>query len=194
MRYTKLLIYVLLAAVIGTLTACSKGESYADRLNKERNAVNAFLRRQRVVNEVPEDNKFEMGEDAPFYRIDPDGNVYMQVLHASDLETDSATLSMPIYFRYTRYNILQWYSEGVWRTYSDNATDNMSAYSAYFNFNDYTLPVSSQWGYGIQLPLEFLGVEGTEVRLVVKSQYGFTNEISYVLPFLFHIRYFHSTI
>ena len=62
-----------------------------------------------------------------------------------------------------------------------------------FNFKDYTLPSSSQWGYGLQYPLLFLGV-GCEVNLVIKSQFGFTNEISYVIPFLYHVRYFHSQI
>ena len=33
-----------------------------------------------------------------------------------------------------------------------------------------------------------------EVNLIVKSQFGWTSEISYVQPFLYHIRYFHSQI
>ena len=55
------------------------------------------------------------------------------------------------------------------------------------------LPSSAQWGYGLQYPLLFLGVE-CEVNLIIKSQFGFTNEISYVLPFFYHVRYFHSQI
>ena len=39
----------------------------------------------------------------------------------------------------------------------------------------------------------YLGVE-CEVNLIIKSQFGFTNEISYVLPFFYHVRYFHSQI
>ena len=63
------------------LASCKDTESYSDRLNVERNATNAYLKTQRVVNEVPADSVFEIGKDAPFYRIDPEGNVYMQVLN-----------------------------------------------------------------------------------------------------------------
>lgn len=184
---------VLLGAVALTLlSACSSDQTYADRLNEERNAVNAYLANHRVVMTIPEDSVFEVGENAPFYRIDPDGNVYMQVLNAGDRANDKAKTGEPIYFRYTRYNLSTWYADGTWSVYSGNE-NSMDAFSCSFNYADYTLPSSSQWGYGIQYPLLFLGVE-CEVNLVVKSQYGFTNEMSYVTPFFFHVRYFHSQI
>ena len=174
------------------LAACNNDQSYADRLNEERNAVNSYLANHRVVMSIPEDTVFEVGEDAPFYRIDVDGNVYMQVLKAGDRIHDKAKTSEPIYFRYSRYNLATWYADGTWSITSGNE-DAMDAASCTFNYGDYTLPSSSQWGYGLQYPLMFLGVE-CEVNLVVKSQYGFTSEISYVTPFFFHVRYFHSMI
>ena len=174
------------------LAACNNDQSYADRLNEERNAVNSYLANHRVVMSIPEDTVFEVGEDAPFYRIDVDGNVYMQVLKAGDRIHDKAKTSEPIYFRYSRYNLATWYADGTWTITSGNE-DAMDAASCTFNYGDYTLPSSSQWGYGLQYPLMFLGVE-CEVNLVVKSQYGFTSEISYVTPFFFHVRYFHSMI
>jgi len=174
------------------LTACNNDQSYADRLNDERNAVNAYLANHRVVMNIPEDSVFEVGEDAPFYRVDVDGNVYMQVLKAGDRKNDKAKVGEPIYFRYSRYNLQLWYADGVWQVYSGNE-GSMDASSCSFNYADYTLPSSSQWGYGLQFPLLFLGVE-CEVNLIVKSQYGFTNEITYVTPFLYHVRYFHSQI
>ena len=70
----------LLALVL--LTACNEDQSYADRLNDERNAVNAYLANHRVVMSIPEDSVFEVGPDAPFYRVDADGNVYMQVTYS----------------------------------------------------------------------------------------------------------------
>lgn len=173
------------------LTACNEDQSYADRLNEERNAVNAYLANHRVVMSIPEDSVFESGPDAPFYRIDPDGNVYMQVLDPGDLN-DKAKDSEPIYFRYSRYSLSTWYADGTWQVYSGNE-NTMDAVSCSFNFKDYTLPSSSQWGYGMQYPLLFLGVE-CEVNLIIKSQYGFTSEISYVMPFFFHVRYYHSQI
>lgn len=175
-----------------TLSACNNDQSYADRLNDERNSVNAYLANHRVCMKVPEDTVFEVGENAPFYRLDPDGNIYMQVLKAGDRFNDKAKAGEPIYFRYSRYNLSSWYAEGKLTLYSGNE-NTMDEAPCTFNFKDYTLPSSSQWGYGLQYPLLFLGV-GSEVNLVIKSQFGFTNEISYVMPFLYHVRYFHSQI
>lgn len=184
-------VYLGLLALV-MLASCNEDQSYADRLNEERNAVNAYLANHRVVMSVPEDSVFEVGEDAPFYRVDPDGNVYMQVLNAGNRAADKAKKGQPIYFRYSRYNLATWYASGTWEVYSGNETS-MDAMPCSFTYNDYSLPSTSQWGYGIQYPLLFLGVE-CEVNLIVKSQYGFTNEISYVLPFFYHIRYYHSMI
>ncbi len=184
-----ILLTALLAVVM--LTGCNNDQSYADRLNAERNAVNAYLANHRVVMSVPEDSVFEVGPDAPFYRLDPDGNLYMQVLNAGDLN-DKAKIGEPIYFRYSRYSLSTWYADGSWTVYSGNESA-MDAVSCSFNYSDYTLPSSSQWGYGLQYPLLFLGVE-CEVNLVIKSQFGFTSEISYVMPFFYHVRYFHSQI
>ena len=185
--------YILLTALLAVvmLTGCNNDQSYADRLNAERNAVNAYLANHRVVMSVPEDSVFEVGPDAPFYRLDPDGNLYMQVLNAGDLN-DKAKIGEPIYFRYSRYSLSTWYADGSWTVYSGNESA-MDAVSCSFNYSDYTLPSSSQWGYGLQYPLLFLGVE-CEVNLVIKSQFGFTSEISYVMPFFYHVRYFHSQI
>ena len=183
--------FILGVFALTLLSACSDDESYADRLNEERNAVNAFLANHRVVMSVPEDSVFEVGENAPFYRVDADGNVFMQVLKAGD-KNDKAKVGEPIYFRYSRYNLATWYADGTWIIYSGNETS-MDAMSCSFNYSDYTLPTSSQWGYGLQFPLLFLGVE-CEVNLVIKSQYGFTNEITYVTPFFYHVRYYHSQI
>ena len=174
------------------LTACNDDQSYADRLNQERYAINAYLANHRVVMSIPEDSVFEVGEDAPFYRVDPDGNVYMQVLKAGDRKNDRAKKGDRIYFRYSRYSLSIWYADKNWEVYSGNE-NSMDAQDCSFNYADYSLPSTSQWGYGLQYPLNFLGVE-CEVNLVIKSQYGFTNEISYVMPFFYHIRYFHSQI
>ena len=185
-------IALMAVGALSLFTACNDDQSYADRLNEERNAVNAYLANHRVVMSVPADSVFETGEDAPFYRVDPDGNVYMQVLDAGDRKNDKPKKSEPIYFRYSRYNLATWYADGIWTVTSGNESA-MDSQACSFNFLDYTLPSSSQWGYGLQYPLLFLGVE-CEVNLIIKSQYGFSSEISYVTPFYFHVRYFHSQI
>lgn len=190
-RFFRHSVWMGLVALV-LLTACNDDQSYADRLNEERNAVNAYLANHRVVMSIPEDSVFEVGPDAPFYRIDVDGNVYMQVLNPGDRKNDRAKKSETIYFRYARYNLSTWYADGTWTMTSGNE-NTMDATSCSFNYSDYTLPSSSQWGYGLQFPLLFLGVE-CEVNLIIKSQYGLTNEISYVTPFFYHVRYYHSQI
>ena len=184
---------LMLVALLSTLlmTSCKDSESYADLLNKERQATNAYLAKCRVVNDVPKDTVFEIGSDAPYYRIDPEGNVYMQVLKAGDRKADKAKTSEKIYFRYMRYNLYYWYTYNE-MIGSGNEND-MNAAPTYFQYNNYTLTVSSQWGYGIQLPLTFLGVD-SEVNLIIKSQYGWASEISNVQPYLYHVRYFRNQI
>ena len=95
-----------------------------------------------VVMSVPKDSVFEVGENAPFYRVDADGNVFMQVLNAGDRKNDKAKNGEPIYFRYSRYNLATWYADGTWSIYSGNETA-MDAMSCTFNYGDYTLPSSS---------------------------------------------------
>ena len=67
-----------IAAVLA-LGSCSSGVSYAELLRDERKATNKFLAYQHVLNEIPSDTIFETGPNAPYYRLDEDGNVYMQV-------------------------------------------------------------------------------------------------------------------
>lgn len=191
MKSRLLFIFAAIAAAAMALTSCSDSESYAEQLNDERHATNSFLSRYRVVDHVPADTVFETGDDAPFYKLDEDGNVYMKVISYSKHATDSAKTSENIYFRYTRYNLLLLYNSNEWSG-SGNEND-MSADPSYFQYNDYTMPQSSSWSYGVQMPLKYVGVN-SEVYIVVKSQYGKSDEISYVVPFLYHIRYFRSRI
>ncbi len=178
-------------AITISLTSCNDKESYADLLNTERRATNAYLANCRVVNEIPKDTVFEVGPDAPYYRLNPEGSVYMQVIKASDRKTDKAKTSEKIYFRYTRYNLVYWHSYG--EMIGDGNEGNMSASPTYFNYGNYTLQASAQYGYGIQLPLAFIGVN-SEVNLIIKSQYGWASEIAYVVPYLYHVRYFRSQV
>lgn len=187
----KSVIFLFSAIIAFALSSCNDNQSYADLLNTERRATNAYLANCRVVNEIPKDSVFEVGKDAPFYRIDPEGNVYMQVIKAGDRKNDKAKSSEKIYFRYMRYDLKYWYQYG--EMLGDGNENNMNAAPTYFNYGDYSTTISSQWGYGIQLPLSFLGVD-SEVNLIIKSQFGWASEISEVRPYLYHIRYFRNQI
>ena len=69
---------VVLAGLV--FSSCDDKQSYSDLLKKEQKVSNWFLAQHRVCNEIPADSIFEVGENAPFYRLDDDGYVYMQVL------------------------------------------------------------------------------------------------------------------
>lgn len=170
-------------------SSCNDGKSYAELLDEENKSVNIFLSNQRVVGYVPTDSVFEVGEDAPYYKMDDDGNIYMQVLNVGD-KNDKAKQNQLIYFRFMRYNLNE-YAQGIEPEGEGNA-NNLGLVDS-FRFENYTLSSSAQYGSGIQLPLLYLGI-GCEVNLVIKSQYGFTSEISNVIPYKYHIRYFKSQI
>ena len=172
-------------------SSCDDQTSYADLLNSERRVTNAYLANHRVVNEIPADTVFETGDNAPFYRIVDDGSVYMQVIKAGDRKTNRAKSGDKIYFRYMRYNLVYWYSYDEWDG-TGNEQD-MSLQPSYFVYENYNNSESATWGYGLQLPLNYLGVD-CEVNVIIKSQYGVTSEYSYVQPFLYHVRYFRSQV
>lgn len=190
MKKLRILHYLFIGLLTGiaasVITSCDNTESYADLLQKERKACNAFLADNKVVNEVPADSVFQVGPNAPYYRLDDEGNLYMQVLNAGDPK-DRAEYDDLIYFRFKRMSIVDWWlhDEEVW---SGNA-DNMVSSPTNFRYDNYTLSSTSQYGAGIQEPLKFLGI-GCEVNIIIKSQFGFTDEIAYVTPFLYNVRYF----
>lgn len=183
---------LLSAAVIAVLSmqSCESGKSYSELLNDENRSVNRFLADQWVIPEIPADTIFEVGPDAPYYQLDEEGNIYMQVLDAGS--GSKATDDQLIYFRFTRYN-LSYYNGDLSNCPSEGNQDDLSQSPTSFRYNNYTLPSSSQWGAGIQMPLMFLPLN-CDVNLIVKSQYGLTNEISYVVPYLYRIRYYKSQI
>ena len=71
---------VLLLVIAAALSSCNDSKSYAELLQDENQAVNKFLVQHRVIEQVPENGIFEVGPDAPYYQLDEEANVYMQVL------------------------------------------------------------------------------------------------------------------
>ncbi len=178
-----------------SLFSCDDGKTYAELLKDERKATNAFLAEKKVINEIPEDTIFLTGEDAPFYKIDPDGNVYMQVLEADSKENRPVD-DQPVYFRFMRLDLLTWYTTGGVNggtEFWEGNAENMMADPTFFLYNNYTLTSSAYYGYGLQLPLAYVGVN-SKVNVLIKSQYGFSDEISYVVPYLYTVTYYPSMI
>lgn len=184
---------VLLSALAAiALTGCNDQKSYAEYLNDENKSVNSFLANNRVIAYEQRDStfKFETGPDAPYYELDEEGNVYMQVISPGTPDNRAVT-DQQIYFRFIRYNLNR-YIDNKLPAGEGNGID-LTAGSTSFRFNNMQASSSYQWGEGIQMPLMYLPID-CEVNLVLKSQYGPYNEISYVVPYLYNLRYFKSQI
>ncbi len=178
--------WALALAVAAAATSCDDDKSYAELLTDENIATNAFLADQRVVGYDPDNKTFESGQTAPYYQLDEDGNVYMQVI-SEGTKDNMAEDDQLIYFRFTRYNLYE-YADGKLGPGSGNDTD-LTYGSASFRFGNTSSQSSYQWGSGLQMPLRYLPID-CEVNLVIKSQAGLYNEISNVQPFLYKVRYF----
>ena len=184
LQYKTLSMIGLLFTLI--ISACSKSESYSELLKQEEQAVNWYLAGQRVEIEIPADSmSFEIGPDAPFYRLDEEGYVYMQIV-SRDL-TERVETGDVVYFRFMRENLKYLY-EGVETTPTGNG-DYLAYGPAKFVYENQVLSSSTQWGTGIQQPLKYVGYN-SEVNLVLKSYYGFTEEQQYCVPYLMNIKYF----
>ena len=203
MKHIKFL--ALLAIALLILPACKDKESYADLLKDENQAVNAYLAGFPVIGSIPADSVFISTQEimetqglsreeaellTPFYRMDEDGYVYMQVVNPglTDVKAEENQL---IYFRFTRYNLKAWYEYDTWNP-SGNATD-LGTNTTSFRYKNTTLQSTTQWGEGIQVPLDFLTL-GCEVNIIIKSYMGPEDEITNVYPYLYKVRYFESKV
>ncbi|MDE5774250.1 MAG: DUF4827 domain-containing protein [Muribaculaceae bacterium] len=176
------------AVIVLALSSCSKSESYSELLRDEERAVNWFLAQQNVEVSAPADSIFEVGENAPFYRMDADGTIYMQVIRIGDKE-NRPQKDDKVYFRFSRQNIKMMY-EGTQDSPYGNADDMASDVGpTYFFYGNKTYPTTQQFGTGIQLPMDYFGY-GTEVNLVLKSYSGFVNDQSLCQPYLYNVKYY----
>lgn len=190
MKIDKIKIYGLLAALaalVAVTTACSKSKSYSEMLRDEEKATNWWLANQRIENEIPADSVFETGSDAPFYKLDEDGFIYMQVIRTGDLDK-KARQGQQVYFRYMRTNILEMY-RGNDPQPQGNANNVGGGNATSFRFDDLSASTSIQFGSGIQMPLFFLGLD-CEVNLVLRSYYGFQGETGQCQPYIYNIKYY----
>lgn len=167
--------------------ACSKSQSYSELLREEEKAVNLFLAGQKVCLELPADStSFITGPDAPFYKLDQDGYVYMQVIDKGDAN-NRVQPGEVVYFRYERENLKAKYL-GMDLPPEGNS-DNLTQGNSSFVYKNTYLTSSTKWGTGIQMPLKFFGYD-CEVNLVLQSYYGFMSDQTECMPYLINVRYF----
>lgn len=180
----------ILTAAVGLLlvgTSCSKTKSYSELLRQEEKAVNWFMAQQEIVSEIPEDSVFQYGENAPYYRMDDDGYIYMQVINPGNLN-NKAQKNRMVYFRYMRTNIEDMYN-GLNPSPAGNANSVSTNNATFFRFDNTELSSSLAYGSGIQVPLKYLGMD-CEVNIVIRSYYGIQSEIGACQAYLYNIRYF----
>lgn len=186
-------IFLFLTAALFLLSSCNDGKSYADLLKEEDRAVKAFLANKIVINEIPADSVFITLQDVPdndtlavpYYKLDSDGNVYMQVLEAGDLD-NRFEKGDDVNLRFLRYD-LKALVNGENPTPMGNANSPIDYVT--IRFGETTLSSTTQYGTGIQYPMYFLGNE-CHVNLLIRAKAGFTSETSTVMPYLYNIRYF----
>lgn len=164
------------------LTSCEEGKSYSELLEEETAAVNWYLAQNRVVPYVPADSVFETGPEAPFYRMNGDGTVYMRVVNPGKKE-DRPKKGQTVYFRFMRINLKYLYEGAEYKEGNSEEMDsNLGGLSLIFGNN--VLSSTTEWGDGIQVPLYYLGYD-CEVDLIVKSTEGRSGDISQCLPYLY---------
>lgn len=173
-------------ALLPALASCEDTKSYSELLKEEEQAVNWFLAQQRIVPYVPADSVFETGADAPYYKMDDDGYVYMQVVNPGNPDSRPQK-GETVYFRYLRRNIKNMAS-GVDTSWSGNG-QNPSSSATSIIYGNTVLPNTTQWGEGIQVPLGYVGYD-SEVNLVVQSPQGPYDLQTECIPIQYNIKYF----
>ncbi len=184
MKIFKATSLVVLSMFAGLICAsCDDSQSYADLLKLQDQYVNNFLADQHLILDVPEDSVFITGENAPFYRMNEDATIYMQVLDPGT-PGNKVEYDEQIYFRYTRYALIS-YADGKLPTGSGNT---ISLGAAWFRYKNYSIASSYNWGTGVQLPLSYLPID-CKVNVIIKAEEGFTSEQAEVQPYLFTLTY-----
>ena len=189
-RITGTITYIALFVILAFAGSCSKSQSYSELLRDEEHAVNNYLATQRVINEIPEDSiSFEVGPDAPFYKLDEDGYIYMRVIDKGDLSKKVESGDV-VYFRFNRLNLKSLYlgMNPSWEGNMNNLSASGSSSLSFIYKNTY-LQSSSQCGQVIQWQLKFFGYD-CEVYLVLQSYYGFSDDQTYCYPYLINLKYF----
>lgn len=194
MKHLTTILSVLLLGASAFLSGCQDSKSYAEMLTDETHATNIFLADHAVEDNLPADNKFitcqEKGDLAPYYRLDEEGDVYMQVV-TPGTPGNMAESDQLIFIRFMRYNLFN-YKDGDLGTPSGNDS-NLANGSASFRYDNFQATSSYQWGKGIQMPLKYVPIDA-QINLLIKSQAGLYSEIANVQPYLYQLRYFKAQI
>ena len=189
--FRRILIPALGILFLLPVASCDDNKSYSDMLREEEIAVNWYLAQNKVEVTLPEDSVLLEGPDAPFYKMNGDGTVYMRVINKGDMDRRPEEGDR-VYFRFMCLNIKNYYDGGSADAWEGNAWDmGTSLNGTSLIYGNTTLESTTQYGTGIQVPLEWLGY-GCEVDIVIKSIEGFSGNISQCIPYVYNIRYYNA--
>lgn len=183
----KKIYYLGLIAILPLLASCEDNKSYSELLKEEEQAVNWFLAQQKIVPYIPADSVFDIGADAPYYKMDEDGYVYMQIVDSGNPDSRPQK-GETVYFRYLRRNIKD-YANGINSAWSGNAENLLGAKPMSLIYGNTVLENTTQWGEGIQVPLGYVGYD-SEVNLVIQSPKGPYSLQTECIPLQYNIKYF----
>lgn len=159
-------LYLLFSFVILSLTSCGSDDE-PSVISKNDDAFNYFLNQQKVVKTLPAN--LETGATAPYYQIDDNGYIFMQVLSN---EGSMAYQNQKIGFEHKSYSLLTYYETKQWPApTSQSNRDNTP-----FLYDQQKLNL-------IQLALQYVGVN-SEVNLAIRQTSDKGES-----PYLLYIRY-----
>lgn len=188
MRIKKLIFHISAIVLLLSATGCEKTKSYSEMLKDEEQACNWYLAQNKIVVNIPKDSVFQTGQDAPFYKMNSEGTLYMKVITAGDRNKIPENGDR-VYFSFMRQNIQSlmngYIDEDVW----EGNAENMAYGSTSFLLGETILTSSTKYGNGIQIPVTYLGYY-SEVILVVKSLEGFIDDQTDCTPYVYKVRYF----
>lgn len=167
-----------------TITQKDAQGTFEDLLKLESEAIDEYLKGKSVISQIPADNNFQIGTDAPFYKLGESG-AYMQVLAKG---TPQFKDGEKVYFRFERWSLIHFLLSGSLGESTGNL-NSLTQEVTYFIFGGQD-DITKQWGDGMQLPIKYGVGNGGEVNIIIPSKIGFVNETSSVRPYLFHIKYF----
>lgn len=197
------LLFALLA-VGATFQACDDTETYADMKEKEREAIEAYIKSEgiKVISLeqfYAQDSTTDVSQNE--YVLFKDNGVYMQILRKGEGKPIADGVRMELIARYYEVNIKEmdtltgnpFDSSNPDKLTVENKSGNYSgSFTAGYMLSAYGSPVPSGW----MVPLPYLRFKKTlpgndipKVRLIVPHSEGQSTASSYVYPCLYDISY-----
>lgn len=178
----------ILLCLSALFASCNKGESYADRLKKERKNISRFINEHEilVLDSYPASGVFAPNE----YYVDPATGVYINVIDSGNGVRANKTNRSVVNVRFWDAMSLP-ASESDTVTYNPDGIEPIEFYygveSSYtYSYVGSTLDYA-KYGFmskGMAVPLEYVG-EGAVVSLIVPFNSGSTAQQSGYYPLFF---------